>query len=120
MDIYCGSERGRYGGRAGLNLSGRCNGSLYEYLVAPNGTMVLLMNQPGVGVNGFGASGVGMNITLQEFGAANGNFQNETSGSVLSGTYNTAGSLANFSWSAADGTWTLFFADLANGGGRAC
>jgi len=100
-----------------LNISGGCNGDLYSYLVAPNGTLVLLMNQPGVAVNGFGASGAGMNITLQDVGAVNGNIQNETSGSVLSESYNAAGSLSGFNGSSADGTWTLYFADMVNGGG---
>ena len=40
-----------------------------------------------------------------------------TSGSYLTGSYNAAGSLANFNGSPADGNWTLYFADLANGGG---
>jgi len=121
------SFAGTYGGAAAgftvanltvsLNLSGGYNGDLYSYLVAPNGTVVLLMNQPGGAVNGFGASGAGMNITLQDLGAVNGNIQNETSGSVLSGTYNAAGSLSGFNGSVADGTWTLFFADLSSGGG---
>ena len=100
-----------------LNINGGYNGDLYTYLIAPNGTLVLLMNQPGVGVNGFGASGAGMNITLQDVGAVGGNIQNETSGSVLSGSYNAAGSLSAFNGSVADGTWTLFFADLSSGGG---
>jgi len=100
-----------------LNISGGYNGDLYAYLVAPNGTLVLLMNQPGVAVNGIGANGAGMNITLQDVGAANGNIQNETSSSVLSGNYSAAGSLSGFDGSVADGTWTLFFADLSSGGG---
>jgi len=100
-----------------LNISGGYNGDLYAYLVAPNGTLVVLMNQPGLGVNGFGASGAGMNITLQDIGAANGNVQNETSSSVLSGNYNAAGSLSGFNGSVADGSWRLFFADMSNGGG---
>ena len=32
----------------GLNISGGYNGSLYAYLVSPNGTLVALMNQPGM------------------------------------------------------------------------
>lgn len=100
-----------------LNISGGYNGDLYSYLVAPNGTLVMLLNQPGVAGNGFGASGAGMNITLQDVGAANGNIQSETSGSVLSSSYNAAGSLSDFNGSAANGTWTLYFADTANGGG---
>lgn len=58
-----------------------------------------------------------MNITLQDVGAANGSIQNETSSFVLSGSYNAAGSLSGFNGSAADGTWTLYFADLSSGGG---
>jgi subtilisin-like proprotein convertase family protein len=98
-----------------LNISGGYNGDLYSYLVAPDGTMVVLMNQPGVAVNGFGASGAGINITLSDAGGTS--IQSETSGSVLSGTYSAAGSLVNFNGAVADGTWTLYFADLSSGGG---
>lgn len=101
----------------GLNISGGYNGDLYAYLVAPNGTLVMLLNQPGVAINGFGAGGAGMNVTLQDAFTANGSIQNVTSGAVLSGSYNAAGSLANFNGSSADGTWTLFFADVSSGGG---
>jgi len=100
-----------------LNISGGFNGDLYAYLVSPNGTLVMLMNQPGVSLNGIGASGSGMNITLTDSFTANGSIQNVTSGSYLTGNYNAAGSLVNFNGSQADGNWTLFFADLANGGG---
>ena len=101
-----------------LNISGGFNGNLFAYLNAPDGTHVVLMNQPGVtGENPFGASGAGMNITLQDTGAANGSIQNETSAAVLSGLYNAAGTLADFNGSAADGTWELFFADEVSGGG---
>jgi len=103
-----------------LNISGGFNGDLYAYLVSPNGTLVMLMNQPGVTLNGFGASGAGMNITLTDSTTDpnyHGSIQNVTSGSYLTGNYNAAGSLVNFNGSQADGNWTLFFADLANGGG---
>jgi subtilisin-like proprotein convertase family protein len=103
----------------GLNISGGYNGDLYAYLVAPNGTLVVLLNQPGVsGSNPFGASGAGMNnITLQDAATGQGSIQNVTSGSVLSGSYNAAGTLVSFNGSVADGTWTLFFADMSSGGG---
>ena len=101
-----------------LNISGGFNGDLYAYLVSPNGTLVMLMNQPGVSLNGIGAYGAGMNITLQDGASDHGSIQLETSGSLLTGSYNTAGSLANFNGSTADGNWTLFFADMANGGGN--
>ena len=100
-----------------LNISGGFNGDLYAYLVSPNGTLVLLMNQPGVSLNGIGASGAGMNLTLTDSFTANGSIQNVTRGSCLTGNYNAAGSLVNFDGSQANGNWTLFFADLANGGG---
>jgi len=102
----------------GLNISGGYNGNLYAYLVAPNGTLVMLMNQPGVSPgNPFGASGSGMNITLQDGLSDHGSIQSETSSPALSGSYNAEGSLAGYSGSAANGTWELFFADDVNGGG---
>jgi len=100
-----------------LNISGGFNGDLYAYLVSPNGTLVMLMNQPGSSGNGIGASGAGMNITLQDGLSDHGSIQEVTSSSFLTGSYNAAGSLVNFNGSQADGNWTLFFADLANGGG---
>ena len=45
--------------------------------------------------------------------------QGETSGSILTGTYQARDSLSAFNGSAANGAWTLFFADLASGGGTA-
>ena len=103
------------GATVGLDITGGYNGDLYAYLVAPNGTLVMLMNQPGVSVNGFGASGAGMNITLSDSGSTG--IQGVTSGSVLSGTYSAAGTLGTFNNSTANGTWELFFADLSSGGG---
>lgn len=97
-----------------LNLSGGYNGDLYAYLVAPDGTMVVLLNQPGVAVNGFGASGAGMNVTLADGYTS---IQTVISGDVLSGNYGAAGTLSGFNGAAADGNWQLFFADLSNGGG---
>ena len=102
-----------------VNISGGMNNGLYGYLIAPNGTIVILMNQPGYGVDGFGATGAGMNITLQDVGAANGNIQNVTSGSALSGSYNAANNLSGFNGVNPDGAWTLYFADTIGGGGNA-
>ena len=104
----------------GLSISGGYNGYLYAYLVAPNGMRVTLMDQPGVSEsNPFGASGAGMNITLQDgSGTDHGWIQNETSSSFLTGSYNAAGTLANFNGSAVNGTWELFFASEASVVGR--
>ena len=101
-----------------LNISGGYNGGLAAYLVAPNGTLVMLMNQPGYGVDGFGASSSGMNITLSD-AIGNPPIQSITGGSgILMGTYQADQTLGTFNNSVADGTWTLYFADLASGGGN--
>lgn len=97
----------------GLNISGGYDGSLFAYLVAPNGAMVVLLNQPGVTAGTpFGNGGSGMNITLADGGMT------ITAGSDLTGgTYAAGGALSGFNGSAVDGTWTLYFADLTSGGG---
>jgi len=102
-----------------LNLTGGNNNGLYAWLTGPGGTTVTLMNQPGYAVNGYGATGAGMNITLQDGSVANGSIQNVTSGSVLSGTYNAAGNLSDFNGVNPNGAWTLYFSDTIGGGGDA-
>ena len=48
-----------------FTLSGGYNGNLYAYLVAPNGTLVTLLNRPGTGPgNPYGFSGSGLSVTL--------------------------------------------------------
>jgi subtilisin-like proprotein convertase family protein len=96
-----------------LNLSGGYNGSLYAYLVAPNGTLVTLVNQPGAtSGNPLGYAGSGFNVTLADAAATGIQTTPETPGAVLTGTYQAAGSLSGFNGSPADGVWTLFLADL--------
>ena len=117
-DIPSGSTVG--GLTVDLTVTGGYNGDLYAYLVAPNGTLVMLLNRPGVtGGNPFGYGGSGLNVTLSD--TASGSIQTtpETAGTLFSGTYQAAGTLANFNGSAADGTWTLFFADESAGGSQA-
>ena len=100
-----------------LNITGGYNGDLYAYLVAPNGKTVVLMNQPGSDL--FGAAGAGMNITLTDATTGSdyhGSIQNPGDGN-LTGSFNAAGSLSTFNGSAANGTWSLYFADLSSGGG---
>ena len=94
--------------------------------MAPNGTMVVLLNQPGVtGGNPFGYAGSGLNVTLTDATTLGGNpvtgiqTTAETPGQLFSGTYNAAGTLGTFNNSSANGEWTLFFADMAPGGGQA-
>lgn len=100
-----------------LNVSGGFNGNFSAYLVAPNGTQVTLLNQPGVsGSDPFGNMGSGFNITL-----ADGNLAITdtlgTPGAVLTGTFAAVGSLSAVNGSVADGTWSLLFSDLGSGGG---
>ena len=99
----------------GLDISGGYNQGLYAYLVAPNGTVVVLLNRPGTSVNPFGNTGAGMSVTLQD-GASNGSINNTTT--YVSGTYSAVGTLSSFDSSTANGEWTLFFADLTRGGGQ--
>jgi len=127
-----------------LNLSGGFNGDLYAYLVNPQGQMAVLLNRSGVNAgNAFGYADAGMAITLD--GAASANIHDYQSGSYslvggqLTGTWAadgrnvdplSAGSVFDSAAvsaglnlftgvNAADlnGTWTLFIADLAAGGG---
>jgi len=100
-----------------VSLTGGMNSGLYAYLVSPNDTVVILMNQPGVAQNGFGATGTGMNITLSDAGFTS--IQSVTSGSVLGGTYQADGSLSGFDGGNPNGAWTLYFADTIAGGGNA-
>lgn len=103
-----------------LSISGGYNGNLYAYLVAPNGTMVILLNQPGATVgNPFGYTGSGLNVTLSDTAAGSIQTTPETPGSVFTGAYQAAGSLSGFNGSVANGNWTLFFADEVSGGGQA-
>lgn len=127
-----------------LDITGGFNGDLYAYLVSPLGQMVVLLNRSGVdGSNPFGYSDAGYNITLS--GAATNDehyYQANTysiAGGQLTGTYAADGrnidpqSVGTMFGSATptavlnlydglnggtlNGTWTLFIADLAAGGG---
>ncbi len=99
----------------GMDISGGYNGGLVAYLVAPNGTMVYLVDQPGTSSNPFGTPGSGMNVTMQD-GSTSIQDVSETAGVQLTGTCGAAGTLANVNGSSPDGDWTLFFANLSSGG----
>jgi hypothetical protein len=107
-----------------LNITGGYNGILYGYLVLQdaNGNVAteVLLNQIGTSAaNQFGSSGAGMDVTLSDSGTVNGTIHNATgvptgawqpdSANTLDGTY---GGLT------ANGTWTLFLADLGTGGSQ--
>ena len=107
-----------------LNISGGYNGDLYGYLVfQPTGggsaSLEVLLNQIGTsGSNPFGDSGPGMNVTLSDSGTG-GDIHSQTGSSALSGSYtpDSTSTLDSTFTGSADGTWTLFLADLSAGGG---
>jgi subtilisin-like proprotein convertase family protein len=125
-----------------LNISGDYNGDLYAYLAGPNGGFAVLLNRPGV-ANGdaFGYDNTGFNITFDDSSDFNNvHFYQDFSysldaNSALAGTWSSDGRaidplsnlsvfstnvpsafLDSFDGTAPDGTWTLFLADLSNGG----
>lgn len=113
-----------------LNISGGYDGDLYGYLVYnPSSSavtagsvpeMVVLLNQIGTtGSNPFGDATAGMNVTLSDSGAAGIHNQTGTALTSGAGVYkpdSTSTFDSTFTGSA-DGTWTLFLADLSAGGG---
>jgi len=103
-----------------LNVSGGYNGDLYAYLVAPNGTLVTLLNRVGTGSgdpiqSAFGYATAGFNnVTLSDAGTG-GNIHHAAT--PVSGTAYTpdGGSLGALNGSGPNGSWTLFFADESAG-----
>jgi subtilisin-like proprotein convertase family protein len=119
-----------------LDISGGFNGDLYAYLAGPNGGFAVLLNRTGVSSgNAFGSSASGFNnITLDDSASYANIHTSALSGVAVMGTYNSDGEnidpqspagdfpagatalLTSFNGNAADGTWTLFLADLSAGG----
>ena len=113
-----------------LNITGGYNGGLYGYLVlqdaSGNVASEILLNQLGTAPgNPFGSSGAGMNVTLSDAGTVNGTIHGASgvpsglwqpdSASDLNGTFKSLN--GTFGGLSANGTWTLFLADLTAGGG---
>jgi subtilisin-like proprotein convertase family protein len=122
-----------------INVSGGFNGDLYAYLSYANGSVVLLNrignssgNRFGSSTAGFGSSSGGWyNFQFDDAGATD--IHAYSSGSPISGTYQPdcrtadpqfvldtsprGSSLASFKNLNPNGNWTIFFADMAGGGG---
>jgi subtilisin-like proprotein convertase family protein len=102
-----------------LQLSSGWTGDLYAYLTHSSGFAVLL-NQVGTPGQPFGYGAANWNITLADDGFNGGSYNNlhTYGGGNLSGsTWNAANSLDSaFLSTAANGTWSLFVADLSGGG----
>ncbi|HMP83565.1 MAG TPA: proprotein convertase P-domain-containing protein [Verrucomicrobiota bacterium] len=101
-----------------LNISGGYIRDLYGYLYSPDSTLVVLLNQVGISEsNPFGNTGSGINVTLDD--SAPHTAISTVVTSPISGTYNTHQGglgLLDFNGQSANGTWTLFLADLSSGG----
>lgn len=123
-----------------LNLTGGYNGDLYAFLSGPNGGFAVLLNRVGVSnsASAFGYSDAGFNATFSD-SAVNGDvhlYQDlGTPGGPLIGSWQPDGrnldplsspslflsagrtaTLSSFQNFDANGTWTLFLADLSSGG----
>jgi subtilisin-like proprotein convertase family protein len=124
-----------------LDISDGYNGDLYAYLRGPNGGFSVLLNRTGVtGGNSFGYDDTGFNVTFDD--SAGGNihsYQNLSydlnGGGQVTGDWQPDGRaidplsapslfdttqptslLDSFDGTDANGTWTLFLADLSSGG----
>ncbi len=106
-----------------LNISGGNNGDLVGFLTLQdaNGNVAteILLNRVGTSPsNPFGSSGSGFNVTLTDSGTINGSIHNASG--LPTGTWlpDSATSLdGTFGGLTANGTWTLYLADLSTGGG---
>ncbi len=117
-----------------INVSGGFTGDLYGYLTFGNGTVILLNRIGKTSSDPFGSSTAGFDITLDDSAATDIHGISGISGSPITGTYQPDGrtadpqlvnntsprnsSLAAFNGSDPNGSWTLFLADMAGGGGN--
>ena len=122
-----------------LDITGGFNGDLYAYLAGPGGYTAILLNRSGVTAgNAFGYADAGFNITLDDSGVNIHNYEStfNPGGAQLTGTWQPDGRaidpqsapslfdstsptalLGGFDgYNNANGTWTLFLADLSAGG----
>jgi subtilisin-like proprotein convertase family protein len=106
-----------------LNISGGYNADLVGYLTLQdangNTATEILLNRVGTTpANPFGSSGSGFNVTLSDSGTVNGNIHGAAG--LPTGTWqpDSANSLnGTFGGLTANGTWTLYLADMSLGGG---
>ena len=98
-------------------VSGGYDGDLYASLLAPDGTTsVVLLNQPGVTPeNPFGYAGSGFDVTFLSAAPTSIQTTPEPAGEVFAGSYQPAGNLGSFAGAPANGTWTLYLADVSDG-----
>lgn len=122
-----------------VNLSGGFNGDLYAYL-AHDGQKAILLNRPGTTLSdSFGYTDSGLDVTFTDAAGNNIHMYASVGGSITGGAEwkpdardampllvndlvapSASASLSTFSshQTLANGTWTLFVADVAGGGGN--
>jgi hypothetical protein len=101
-----------------LNVSGGVNSGLYAYLVH-DGVNAVLLNRPGVsGATPLGDLGSGF-ITSYTTIDANSGVSPFASASSITGSGPTTSLVSTFGSASLNGSWTLFLADMVNGGGNA-
>jgi hypothetical protein len=104
-----------------LQLTSGWTGDLYAYLVHSSGFALLLDRVgQGAGVNPtltYGYSGGAMNVTLADDGFNGGTYTgiHTFGGGNAAGFYNPEGSMMSFLSTPANGTWSLFLADMSAG-----
>ena len=118
-----------------LDFTGGWNGDLYAYLVSSNGGYAVLLNRPGVSATTpDGAGSSGMNVTIADSatyaiydihtaipmsgGQVTGTFQPDgrtTDPQTVLNTDSRTAMLSSFDGKSANGTWTLFVADMSPG-----
>jgi len=112
-----------------VNVSGGYNGDLYAYLSFGNGLAVLLNRVGKTGGNPFGYGNAGVNVKLDDDLGTD--FHNYGGAGVPTGTYqpdarkvdpllvtdlsSRTAFLSTFDNADPNGTWTIFFADMAGG-----
>ena len=104
-----------------VNVTGGFNGDLVCYLSHGDGTVVLLNRIGSTGGSPLGSATAGFtSFTFSDSGSSGLHGITGTEGSPLTGSYqpDSGGAALNTGFSGnPNGTWTIFFADMAGGGG---
>ena len=105
-----------------LNVSGGFNGDLVCYLSYGSSSLTLLNRIGSTSGNPFGSATAGFtSFTFSDSGSSGLHDLTGTAGSPLTGTYQPDSGGATFGGTFGgvdpNGTWTIFFADMASGGG---
>ena len=113
------SGRKVLGAKVSMRVDGGYNGMLYMYLTAPNTQLRNFINQPGMKIDGFGQYGRGIDVILSDTALTN--INDQTGDGILKGSFKPGTPFGTWGMTyskEANGTWVLFFATMASGGGQ--